>query len=172
MRPGQLVHRTAFVIGLAVAGLVVTRAQAESIQIAAVGASDLEGSHLQGQSWADVLGQLLRAKGYDVTVKVTARSGMSSDQILDTIRSVPTGTRVVVFSAGCVNDPNPSKAHCDSNIAALQAAARSKGAVAVQVFPNSLPAQDRQSDHIHPTAKGQAVLAQQALSKVIAALGH
>jgi lysophospholipase L1-like esterase len=117
---------------------------------------------------------MLRAKGYDVTVGVTARAGSTSDQILGMVQSAVTpGTRVVVFSSGGANDlaRGGSIENLKANTAAIKAAIRAKGAVPIQVFPKKLPAQYLQPDRIHTTAQGNAVVAAGVLPRVIAAIG-
>jgi acyl-CoA thioesterase I len=137
----------------------------------AVGASNAAGDGVgSAQAWPAQLERMLRARGYDATVVVSAISGDTSSGILGRIDSaMPSGTRVVVFDTGIVNDRRlgVSPSQTAANIAQMRSHVRARGAVAVvtNYAGNSI-----QSDGIHSTAAGHAAIAGNVVSQVAAAL--
>jgi acyl-CoA thioesterase I len=165
--------------GVSVAGLLTvlalsfsTVAHAASIRIVALGASNTNGKGVgTEQAWPAVLERMLRAKGYDATVTVSATNGLTSSAILANVDSaVAPGTRVVIFDLGRANDAkrNVSPAETQANHAQIAARIRAHGAKSIRA-PYQGAA--RQQDGRHLSAEGHAQVAARLLPMVTAALG-
>jgi len=156
-------------------------AQAEHIQIVAIGASNTSGLHVSSsERWSNRLESMLRAKGYDVTVSNMGVVGDTSAGILSRVASIPAGTKVVVFDVGGGNDKDRGLGgQTSANRARIEQAIRAKGAKPVSLaYPaivgseSSNPSAWRANDpHHHLTPQSHAKVAAVALSKVIAVIG-
>ncbi len=151
---------------------------AKSIRIFAVGASNTNGKGVgSDQAWPAVLERMLRAKGYDATVTVSAVNGDTSAGVLSRANSIPAGTQVVVFDTGGDNDrlQGISDAQIDANRAQIVGVARAHGATAIQAAYKKIIGPQRsggagyQADEIHLTASSHARVASYLLPQVIAA---
>jgi acyl-CoA thioesterase-1 len=158
-------------------------AQAETIRILALGASNTNGKGLMSSAdaWPAQLEKMLRAKGYDVSISVNAVDGQTSGQILDRGQSaIAPGTKVVVYDSGGDNDRlkgfSPSQTH--ANVAQIAAMIRAHGAVPIRadyirvVGPQHSNSPNYQPDGIHLTAASHARVAASLMPQVIAAIGR
>jgi acyl-CoA thioesterase-1 len=151
---------------------------AKSIRIFAVGASNTNGRGVgSDQAWPAVLERMLRAKGYDATVTVSAVNGDTSAGVLNRANSIPAGTQVVVFDTGGDNDRlrGISEGEINANRAQIIGIARAHGATAIQaaykriIGPQRSGGAGYQADGIHLTANSHARIAAYLLPQVIAA---
>jgi acyl-CoA thioesterase-1 len=148
-------------------------AKSETIKIVALGASNVTGVGVSSdQAWPAQLERMLRAKGYDVSVSVVAANGLSSAGILGSADAAATGARIVIFGNGGANDKKKGLSDSTAaNTAQIRATIRAHGAVAIQIPPHSVPDQDKQSDGVHGTAQGHALVAARLVPQVIVAVG-
>jgi lysophospholipase L1-like esterase len=156
-------------------------AQAEQIQIVAIGASNTSGLHVStSERWSNRLESMLRAKGYDATVSNMGVVGDTSAGILSRVASIPAGTKVVVFDVGAGNDKDTGAGGATAaNRARIEQAIRAKGAKPVFLGygsivgrENSNPSAWRANDpHHHLTPQSHAKVAAAALSRVTAVIG-
>ena len=151
---------------------------AKSIRVFAVGASNTNGRGVGAdQAWPAVLERMLRAKGYDATVTVSAVNGDTSAGVLSRANSIPAGTQVVVFDTGGDNDHlrGISDAEINANRSQIIGTARAHGATAIQaaykrvIGPQRSGGAGYQADGIHLTASSHARIAAYLLPQVIAA---
>src|SRR5665213_899519 len=168
-------------IAAAVSFCMVTFASAtdgKSIKVFAVGASNTNGKGVgSDQAWPAVLERMLRAKGYDATVTVSAVNGDTSAGVLRRANAIPAGTQVVVFDTGADNDRKLgiSEAQIDANREQIIGVARAHGAAAIVagygkvIGPQHSGGAGYQADEIHLTASSHAKVAAYLLPQVIAA---
>jgi acyl-CoA thioesterase-1 len=168
-------------IAAAITLCMVTFANAgdsKTIKVFAVGASNTNGKGVSSdQAWPAVLERMLRAKGYDATVTVSAVNGDTSAGVLSRASSIPAGTQVVVFDTGGDNDRlrGISEAEINANRSQIIAVARAHGATAIQapykkiIGPQRSGGAGYQADGIHLTASSHARIAAYLLPQVIAA---
>jgi acyl-CoA thioesterase-1 len=151
---------------------------AKSIKVFAVGASNTNGKGVGAdQAWPAVLERMLRAKGYDATVTVSAVNGDTSAGVLSRANSIPAGTQVVVFDTGADNDRlrGISEAAINANREQIIGVARAHGATAIQavyrkvIGPQHSGGAGYQADEIHLTESSHAKMAAYLLPQVIAA---
>lgn len=157
-----------------------TVAHADAIRIVALGASNAAGYGLPpGQAWPALLQQLLREKGYDVSVTVAATLGDTSAGILNRVDSaVPAGTRVVLFDVGAGNDRDKGASDTAKNEAEIEARIRARGAEPVFVAYARIVGSERDNPsawqkydpHHHLTADSHARVAAALLPKVVEAI--
>jgi acyl-CoA thioesterase-1 len=159
-------------------GLVGGIAQAKDIRVYALGASNTNGKGVgTARAWPAQLERMLRAKGYDATVTVSAINGDTSEGVLSRASGIPQGTQVVVFDTGGDNDRlrGRSEGQINATRARIVAAIRAHHAVAIQapyrrlVGPQRSGGAGYQADGIHLTAASHARVAAYLLPKVIAA---
>jgi acyl-CoA thioesterase-1 len=155
-------------------------AQAETIQIVALGASNTYAEAVSAsQAWPAKLESMLRAKGYDVHVAVKGVTLGDANMILAAAGSIPSGTRVVVYDAGGGNsrargiDPHTVRPK-------IEQAIRAHGAKPVFAAYNAILGPEKggsnpnwiQGDaHHHITPAAHSRVAASVLPKVIAAIG-
>jgi acyl-CoA thioesterase-1 len=151
---------------------------AKTIKVFALGASNTNGKGVGfDEAWPAQLERMLRAKGYDATVRVNAINGDTSAGVLSRTGSIPEGTQVVVFDTGSDNDRlrGASPAETAANRAKIASAIRSHHAAPIQAPYRTLIGPQRsggagyQADGIHLTAHSHARIAAYLLPKVIAA---
>ena len=153
-------------------------ANAKTIKVFALGASNTNGKGVgSDEAWPAQLERMLRAKGYEVTLGISAINGDTSAGVLSRTSSIPEGTQVVVFDTGGDNDrlrglaPGDTKA----NRVRIESAIRAHHAVPIQAPYKTLIGPQRsggagyQADGIHLTAQSHARIAAYLLPKVIAA---
>jgi acyl-CoA thioesterase-1 len=158
-------------------------ARAETARIVVLGASNAAGSAVgSSAAWPAQLENMLRAKGYDVSVSVRAVRGATSAQIVSQADSIPSGTRVVIFDVGGGNDRDSgvSAGASAANRAQIEARIRAAGAKPVFVsYPSIVGAQSAGSSawiagdpHHHITAQSHQRVAASILLRVSAAIGR
>lgn len=154
--------------------------EAKSIKVFALGASNTNGKGVgSSEAWPAQLERMLRDKGYDATVGVSAINGDTSAGVLNRASGIPQGTQVVVFDIGSDNDRlrGGSESEINANKARIAAAIRQHGAVPIQapyrslIGPQRSAAAGYQADGIHLTAASHARVAAYLLPRVIAAAG-
>lgn len=162
-------------MALALAGV----ARAETVRIVALGASNAYGQAVGASAaWPSKLESMLRAKGYDVSVKVIAVSVGDAGMVLNNVDSVPDGTKVVVYDVGGGNsadrgvDTKALRPQIEQKI-------RAHGAKPIWAAYNQIigsetsnPGAWIQGDtHHHFTAESHTRVAAALLPKVAAAIG-
>ncbi len=186
MLPRSIVRKSILVARVAgfalLASLFIAGAvQAETIKIVALGASNTGGSGVgSSQAWPARLEAMLRAKGYDVTMRVNAVTGDTSAGIAARAASAASGARVVVFDVGKGNDQDRGSAGSSAaNRAQIERSIRAQGAKPVFAAyarivgsEKSNPSAWAMNDvHHHLTAQSHARVAAALLPQVIAAIG-
>jgi acyl-CoA thioesterase-1 len=145
----------------------------EALRIVALGASNTNGKGVaSSEAWPAQLEGMLQAKGYSVSMSVSAINGETSAEILGRADSaIPAGTQVVVYDTGQANDKkrDVSEAERQANIAQLRNIIRQKGAVAIEAPYSQIPRSLKQADGIHWNAEGHARIAALLVPQVIAA---
>ena len=148
-------------------------AQAASLKIVAIGASNTSGWGVQsGNAYPERLQALLRARGIDAEVKNAGIPAETTNGMLGRIDSdVRAGTNIVIIQPGG-NDLRffGTKERRTNNINAMVARVRARGMVPI-VYDPVFPPEDYQWDRIHITTEGHAKIAAQLLPQVIAATG-
>lgn len=153
-------------------------ADAKTIRVFALGASNTNGKGVgSSEAWPAQLERILHAKGYDVTMSVSAINGDTSQGVLSRASSIPEGTQVVVFDTGGDNDRlrGRSEGQINATKAQIAAAIRAHGAVPIQATYKSLIGPQRsggvgyQEDGIHLAAASHARVAAYLAPRVIAA---
>jgi len=98
-------RQLAIMLSVSAVLLAADSAQAQTIQIVALGASQTEGKGLSSnEAWPAVLETMLRAKGYDVRVRNAGVSGDTTPGMLNRLGSaIPQGTQLVIVESG-LND--------------------------------------------------------------------
>jgi acyl-CoA thioesterase I len=155
-------------------------AEAATIKILALGASNTNGKGVStSDAWPAQLESMLRAKGYDATVKVNAVNGDTSAGVLSRTSAIPAGTQVVAFDTGGDNDLlHGLAAETQVNRAKIISAIRADGAVAIGVPYRTLIGPQRsggagyQADGIHLTAQSHRKVAAYLVPLVIAAVSQ
>lgn len=155
-------------------------AQAESVHIVALGASNTSGYAVgAAAAWPAVLESMLKAKGYDVNMTVAGVVGDTSAGIASRVDSaVPAGTKVVVFDVGGGNDKDRGL-ESGANRGEIEARIKARGATPIRVsYPAIVgaespanPAWIKGDAHHHITAQSHQKVAAALLPKVIAAIG-
>ena len=156
-------------------------AQAETIRIVAIGASNTSGYAVgAGSAYPAILERLLKAKGYDVSVDNAGVTAETSAQTLSRVDSVVTpGTKIAIYDLGGGNDADSGATGTKANGAQIAARIKARGAVAINASKVSVVGTEKgnpsawiQGDpHHHITAASQQKLAASLVPKVIAAIG-
>ena len=156
-------------------------AKAEPIRIVALGASNTNGAdNGPGQAWPAQLEAMLKAKGYDVNMTVSAVNGDTSAGILSRASSaIAPGTQVVIFDLGTDNDRKKglSPAETKANKAQILSVIRSRGAKALsphyaKIAGAQYASAGYQANGYHLTATSHARIAAALVPQVIAAVGR
>ena len=156
----------------------VGAADAKTIKVFALGASNTNGKGVgASQAWPARLERMLRAKGYDATVTVSAINGETSEGVLSRASGIPAGTQVVVFDTGGDNDHlhGRSDGQIQATRAKIVAAIRAHHAVPIQapykrlIGPMRSGGAGYQPDGHHLTAASHGRIAAYLVPKVIAA---
>ena len=148
-------------------------------QVVAFGASNVAGRGVsRSEAFPAQLEEMLRAKGYPVTVTNAGVSGDGSEQMLARIdQATPAGTRVVILDVGGAMW-NDARLHVPlatdvTDIATMRAKLSARGVAIVDLHSNyDMPPQLIQADGIHLTAEGHRLLAARLTPLVIAALNE
>ena len=158
-------------------------AQADTVHIVAIGASNTSGAAVgASNAWPALLENMLRAKGYDVAITnagVTAETSAGTLARVDSV--VSSDTKIVIFDVGGGNDQDSGAgAGTSANTAQIAQRIRAHGAVAINASKASVVGTEKSNPsawiagdpHHHITAQSQARLAASLVPKVIAALGR
>jgi acyl-CoA thioesterase I len=155
-----------------------TAANAAHVDVVAVGESNTAGYGVGSTAaYPAILEKLLRAKGYDVTIANAGVSGNSSAMILNRVDSaVPIGTKIVILQMGYYNDSvyGVSQAENQANIRSVIAHVRARGAKVIFVDSSmfaAIPRNYYQSDGLHLTEEGQAMMAAKLFPQMVKAIG-
>lgn len=149
-------------------------AEARSIRIVAIGASNTHGWYVGNQgAYPARLAQLLKAKGVDAEV---VNAGVPFDTTAAMLRrldqDVPKGTDLVILQPGA-NDRRffGTKEQRASNIEAMKRRLQERSIKAV-VYDEEIPLRYYALDLIHLTGEGHAMIAAALLPRVLTALGR
>jgi len=168
----------AFVIAI---GLTATADAEPAVRILALGASNTNGRGVGTESaWPALLQRMLRAKGYDARVSVSAVNGQTSAQILERAQTdIEPGIQIVIFDNGGDNDRKRgmSMAETNANVARIQAAIRAHGAVPIRAPYRAVAGQmyssrGYQSDGHHLSAESHARVAAALMQQITAKIGR
>lgn len=153
--------------------LALAPANAASLKIVAVGASNTSGWGVgAAAAYPAQLETLLRARGHDVQVVNAGVPFETTNGMLGRIdTTVPQGTRVVIIQPGG-NDLRflGSKERRTANIHAMVAKLRARGIPSI-VYDPVFPPQDYQWDFIHLNAEAHAKIARNLLPQVLGVIG-
>jgi acyl-CoA thioesterase-1 len=151
-----------------------SEANAESVQIVALGASNTNGKGVgRTAAFPARLQALLRAKGIDATVINAGINGDTTRGMRARLDSaVPAGTRVVILDRAPANDRRKGIRDSESNIAAIRRTLQARG-IRLIVIPKMHMWANRQlqADGLHITAAGHRAVAARLLPLVVAAIG-
>ena len=153
-------------------------ASAAYAQVVAFGASITWGKGVSGQeAYPARLEALLRSKGINVTVVNQGINGDTLQNMQDRMdRAVPQGTRVVILQVGAPNARQGKEegGNFENQVSSLRSRLKARGIRVIIVGGiRGIPGMSAdliQRDGIHPTAAGQAVLADWLLPQVMNAL--
>jgi acyl-CoA thioesterase-1 len=147
-------------------------------QVVAFGASITQGKGVASQeAYPARLEALLRSKGIDVTVVNQGINGDTLQNMQNRMESaVPQGTRVVILQVGAPNSRQGKEAggNFENRVSSLRSRLEARGirvivVGAIRRIPG-MSADLIQRDGTHPTADGQAVLANWLVPQVMDAL--
>ncbi len=153
-------------------------ASAAQIGIVALGASNTGGYGVGPEkAFPAKLEALLKAKGYDVQMKNAGVYGDTTAGMLGRLQSVvPEGTKLVVLQPG-TNDARQGVTveKQEANIQEIIKRLSARGVATVRVDKvvsgQAFPKQYLQSDGVHMTEQGHAMMANKLLQPVMGALG-
>jgi acyl-CoA thioesterase-1 len=156
-------------------------ARAAQVTVVALGTSNSAGRGVpSSQSYPAQLQALLRAKGYDVRVINMGVNGDSTAGILARVKSVPNGTRLVLFEYARGNEARHHITNSAANMAAIRSelATRNIKSIDITGVMNAAFAHARTNGglisagtpHLGPT--GYAEVARQVLPEAEAAIGR
>ena len=145
-------------------------------QLVALGASDVAGwfGVLHHQAWPAQLEEMLKAKGYNVSVKNAGKPGDTPWGLLHRLDSaVPSGTKIVILAKeGLYTNNQLSTLKADEGMNAVEANLKSRG---ITIIPANagvvLQNPGFRIDNAHLNAAGHKELATRLLPLVIRALG-
>jgi acyl-CoA thioesterase I len=146
-----------------------------SVKIVALGASNTEGWGVStSEAYPARLEALLKARGIDATVINAGIAGDTTGGMLARLDSaVPTGAQVVVLQPGTNDERMGLTVERSQNIEKIRDRLASRNAkliVIVNEMLDALPRSELQSDGLHFTPAGYAILAERILPQVLAAL--
>jgi acyl-CoA thioesterase-1 len=160
------------IIGLLMLGVLgfVATAQAETIKIVALGASNTVGR--SGTSYPAELQAMLKAKGYDVEVTNAGVNGDTTAGMLARVDSaVPSGTRLVLLNPANINDTKQGiRGEQGANVAQIRSKLAARG-IKMIVLPAFGAIGAIHSDSEHFDAAGYRLMAARILPQVMAAIG-
>ena len=153
-------------------------AQPAAVRIVALGASNTEGFGVSTwEAYPARLQELLKARGIDAQVINAGLSGDTTAGMLARLDAfLLDGTHLLILQPG-TNDTRYaiSAAETAGNIARIKQRLDERGIKLVVIentFLGTLPDTEMQSDGIHYTPAGYAILAERLLPRVLAALGR
>lgn len=166
------------VCGLGLMGAGATPAVAQgSVRIVALGASNTYGKGVsRAESYPAQLQGLLKKRGVNAVVSNAGINGDTTGGMLARLSSaVSAGTKVVILQPGGNDRRRGSEGDRSANIAKIRSQLSARG-VTVVMMENSafsaVPSSERAADGIHFTPRGYAILAQNILPQVLAAIGR
>jgi acyl-CoA thioesterase I len=152
-------------------------AKAEHINIVAIGESNTEGFGVGStNAYPAVLERLLRARGYDVSVKNEGVSGITTAGTLSRLDSaIPDGTKIVILQMSNFNDAMADVRYSQTQANIKEALARARARAPKVIFIPAamflaIPLNDYQGDHLHLNEEGHALMAQKILPQVVQAI--
>lgn len=153
-----------------------SEAQAQSVKIIALGASNTRGKGVAlSEAYPARLQGMLKAKGINATVTNAGINGDTTGGMLARLGSVvPSSTQIVILQPGGNDKRHGLAGERSSNIAQIRNRLAARQIKVVLMENNMLvaiPASQRQPDGMHFTPSGYARLAASILPQVIAALG-
>jgi acyl-CoA thioesterase-1 len=156
-------------------------AQAETIRIVAIGASNTSGYAVgAANAYPARLEAVLKAKGYDVRVVNNGVTGDTSAGVLSRVDSAVTpGTQIVIYEGGAGNDADAGNAsQTAANLALIEQRIRARGAKPIRVSWGKIVGTEKGNPsawiagpHHHMTSQSQARVAAALLPQVVAAIG-
>ncbi len=173
----SVVLRLATAVLVAAFALAQARAQADTVTIVALGASNTAGWGVPfDQAYPAQLQALLQAKGIDAVVRNRGIAGDTTGGMLARLESVVRpGTRLVILQPGTNDERMRVAGERAANIEKMRALLDARG-VKLLVMENSvldaLPRSELREDGVHFTPAGYAMLAERILPEVLAALGR
>jgi acyl-CoA thioesterase-1 len=160
----------------------VASADAASINIVALGASQTagsgRGSHSggvsPGQAFPAQLESMLRARGYDVQVTNAGVAGDTTDGMLSRLdSSVPQGTKLVLLQPGTNDGKQGSSAGAAINVPKIIQNLKARGIKVIIVYTKrGVTSADIDPDGQHLTAHGHTVVAAGLLPQVVGVIGR
>jgi acyl-CoA thioesterase-1 len=166
----------------AIALLTFTPADAASVWIVALGASNTygmgRGAHMGGvqpaRAWPAQLQALLRARGVNATVRNAGIPGDTTGRMLARLNAaVPNGTNLVILEPGGNDARRGQGGQTAGNVGAItsQLAARGIKVITVERTRLIAPPSSRDPDGQHFGAEGHAAVAAYLLPQVMSAVG-
>lgn len=164
--------------GAVAAGLFVLLAtvppiRAAQIDIVAIGASTTAGKGvgLEG-AYPAQLETMLRAKGYDISIRNEGIAGDTSSGMLSRIDALPSETRLVLLQIAHTNDGRRgiTAAQTEANRQAIVERLQARK-IKVIFVNRRVPSDEIQMDGLHPDATGQHAIATRLLPQVMSAIG-
>jgi acyl-CoA thioesterase I len=161
--------------GLVWAMLALSAQTQTSVKIVALGASNTEGWGVStSEAYPARLETLLKARGIDATVINAGIAGDTTGGMLARLDSaVPTGAQVVVLQPGSNDERMGLAVERSLNIEKIRdrlAGRNAKLIVMENEMLDALPRSELQSDGVHFTPAGYAILAERILPQVLTAL--
>ena len=173
----------AVAVVLGTLALPASQADAQQVSIVALGASNTYGKGrgqtpggvAPGRAYPAQLQAMLKARGYNVTVRNAGVPGDTTGGMLARLGSaVPNGTQVVILQPGG-NDARRgiSAGQRSANIAEMQRRLQARGVkvIVLERIRSLTPQASRDPDGQHFDARGHAAVAAHLVPQVIAAIG-
>lgn len=152
---------------------LLTATQAATIQIVALGASNTAGKGVgEAAAWPAHLEAMLRAKGYDVTVRNAGISGDDTSRMVSRLSSaVPDGTQLVIMEKAASNDRKRG-VNTEANVSAIRSRLGARH-IKLFVIPGMHGWANRQlqDDGIHITVRGHRTVAAKLMGPVTRMIG-
>jgi acyl-CoA thioesterase-1 len=171
----QLARPVAFLLALMLAG--GTSAQSAKIRVVALGASNTEGFGVSSwEAYPARLQALLQARGIDAEVVNAGMSGDTTGGMRTRLDAhLLDGTQLLILQPGSNDARYGLEGERAGNIAKIKSRLNERG-IRLIVIDNALlgtlPDTEMQSDGLHYTPGGYAMLAERLLPDVLAALGR
>jgi acyl-CoA thioesterase-1 len=155
-------------------------ARAEPVKIVAIGSSNTNGVGVgAANAWPAQLERMLKNKGHDVAMTVSAINGETTNALLARAPgAIPPGTKVVIYQLSRDNDQKAGAADTtDQNAARMEGIIKARGAKGVRVGflkllgPTGGGNPNYQADGHHLTAASHQRLAARLMPMVIKAMG-
>lgn len=161
-------------------GALLAPALAEPVKILAIGASNVTGRGVgASNAWPAYLEQMLKKKGYDVAMTVSAFDGeTSSTTVARASGAIQPGTKVVLYLLSRDNDSKAGADMTDQNAARMEGIIKARGAKGIRVNfrtflgPIGSGNPNYQADGHHLTAASHQRLAARLLPTVVKAIGE